>query len=72
MKTILAPHLLLLGLALSQVCAAQDRPTIIGAAVLASENVDISFIMALQSARLLMVLAFGPSLARLVARLVKD
>ena len=33
MKTILAPHLLLLGLALSQVCAAQDRPTIIGAAV---------------------------------------
>jgi membrane AbrB-like protein len=38
----------------------------------ASENVDISFIMALQSARLLMVLVFGPWLARLVARLVRE
>jgi membrane AbrB-like protein len=38
----------------------------------ASENVDISFIMALQSARLLMVLIFGPSLARLVARWVRE
>ena len=38
----------------------------------ASENVDISFIMALQSARLLMVLIFGPSLARLVARWIRN
>lgn len=38
----------------------------------ASENVDISFVMALQSVRLLMVLMFGPSLARLVARWVRD
>lgn len=38
----------------------------------ASENVDMSFILALQSARLLMVLIFGPSLARLVARWVRD
>lgn len=38
----------------------------------ASERVDISFIMALQSARLLVVLAFGPSLARLVARWVRE
>jgi len=33
MKKLLAPFLSLLGLTLSQVCAAQDRPTIIGAAV---------------------------------------
>jgi membrane AbrB-like protein len=38
----------------------------------ASDNVDISFVMALQSARLLMVLIFGPSLARLVARWVRE
>jgi membrane AbrB-like protein len=38
----------------------------------ASENVDISFIMALQSARLLMVLMFGPSLARLVASWIRN
>ena len=38
----------------------------------ASESVDISFIMALQSARLLMVLIFGPSLARLVARWIRN
>jgi uncharacterized membrane protein AbrB (regulator of aidB expression) len=33
--------------------------------------VDISFVMALQSARLLFVLALGPSLARLVSRWTK-
>jgi membrane AbrB-like protein len=38
----------------------------------ASDSVDISFVMALQSARLLMVLVFGPSLARLVARWVRE
>lgn len=38
----------------------------------ASNSVDISFVMALQSARLLMVLMFGPSLARLVARLIRE
>ncbi|MEW9804547.1 AbrB family transcriptional regulator [Mesorhizobium sp. ZMM04-5] len=44
-----------------------DSVAIIAAA---SENVDISFVLALQSARLLIVLAFGPSLARLVSRWV--
>lgn len=34
----------------------------------ASDSVDLSFVMALQAARLLFVLAFGPSLARLVSR----
>ena len=38
----------------------------------ASDTVDISFVMALQSVRLLVVLLFGPSLAKLVARLVKE
>lgn len=38
----------------------------------ASDNVNISFIMALQTARFLFVLVFGPSVARLVAKLVKD
>ena len=38
----------------------------------ASDSVDISFVMALQSARLLVVLLLGPSLARLVARLVRE
>lgn len=37
----------------------------------AADNVDISFVMALQGARLIFVLVFGPSLARLVARLVR-
>lgn len=37
----------------------------------ASDSVDLSFVMALQSARLILVLAFGPSLARLVSRWVK-
>ncbi len=34
----------------------------------ASDSVDLSFVMALQGARLFFVLAFGPSLARLVSR----
>jgi uncharacterized protein len=42
-----------------------DSVAIIAAA---SDSVDLSFVMALQSARLLFVLAFGPSLARLVSR----
>ncbi len=46
-----------------------DSVAIIAAA---SDSVDISFVMALQSARLLVVLAFGPSLARLVARWVRE
>ena len=46
-----------------------DSVAIIAAA---SDSVDISFVMALQSARLLVVLLFGPSLAKLVARLVKE
>ncbi|KQZ87050.1 ammonia monooxygenase [Mesorhizobium sp. Root157] len=37
----------------------------------AASNVDISFVMALQTMRFLIVLLLGPSLARLVARLVK-
>ncbi len=45
-----------------------DSVAIIAAA---SDSVDISFVMALQSARLLIVLLFGPALARLVARSVK-
>jgi membrane AbrB-like protein len=36
-----------------------------------SDSVDLSFVMALQAARLLFVLMFGPSLARMVSRLVK-
>ena len=46
-----------------------DSVAIIAAA---SDSVDISFVMALQSARLLVVLVFGPSLAKLVARWVRD
>lgn len=42
-----------------------DSVAIIAAA---SDSVDLSFVMALQSARLLFVLVFGPSLARLVSR----
>ncbi|MEI5682158.1 MULTISPECIES: AbrB family transcriptional regulator [unclassified Mesorhizobium] len=46
-----------------------DSVAIIAAA---SNNVDISFVMALQTARFLFVLLFGPSIAKLVARLVKE
>ena len=46
-----------------------DSVAIIAAA---SNSVDLSFVMALQSARLLFVLAFGPSLARLVSRWVRE
>ena len=46
-----------------------DSVAIIAAA---SDSVDISFVMALQSARLLFVLVFGPPLARLVSRWVRD
>jgi membrane AbrB-like protein len=42
-----------------------DSVAIIAAA---SDSVDLSFVMALQGARLFFVLAFGPSLARLVSR----
>lgn len=45
-----------------------DSVAIIAAA---SSNVNLSLIMALQSARLLFVLLFGPALVRLVARNVK-
>ncbi|RUV83472.1 AbrB family transcriptional regulator [Mesorhizobium sp. M1A.F.Ca.IN.020.32.1.1] len=38
----------------------------------AAQNVDISFVMALQSARFLVVLLVGPSVAKLVARNVRD
>jgi uncharacterized membrane protein AbrB (regulator of aidB expression) len=34
--------------------------------------VNLSFVMALQTARVLIVLAAGPPLARLVARWVRD
>ena len=44
-----------------------DSVAIIAAA---SHDVNLSFIMALQSARLLFVLLFGPALVRLVARAV--
>ncbi|MGB3390190.1 MAG: AbrB family transcriptional regulator [Pseudaminobacter sp.] len=46
-----------------------DSVAIIAAA---ADNVNISFVMAMQTARFLFVLMLGPSLARLVARLVKD
>ena len=42
-----------------------DSVAIIAAA---SESVDLSFVMAMQGARLLIVLLIGPWLARLVAR----
>ncbi len=38
------------------------------AIIAASSNVDVSFVMALQTARLLIIMACGPSLARFVAR----
>ncbi|MEQ1943358.1 AbrB family transcriptional regulator [Mesorhizobium sp. VNQ89] len=46
-----------------------DSVAIIAAA---SKDVDMSFVMALQSCRLAFVLAFGPFLARLVSRWVKQ
>ncbi|MCV3207105.1 AbrB family transcriptional regulator [Mesorhizobium sp. YC-39] len=46
-----------------------DSVAIIAAA---AQNVDISFVMALQSARFLVVLLVGPSVARLVARSLKE
>ncbi|MES0021842.1 MULTISPECIES: AbrB family transcriptional regulator [unclassified Mesorhizobium] len=46
-----------------------DSVAIIAAA---AQNVDISFVMALQSTRFLVVLIAGPSIARLVARAVRD
>jgi membrane AbrB-like protein len=46
-----------------------DSVAIIAAA---AQNVDISFVMALQSARFLVVLLVGPSVARLVAKSVKE
>ena len=46
-----------------------DSVAIIAAA---SDNVDLSFVMALQTARFLFVLVLGPPIARLIARLVKD
>ncbi len=45
-----------------------DSVAIIAAA---SDSVDISFVMALQAARFLVVLMLGPSISRAVARLVK-
>ena len=45
-----------------------DSVAIIAAA---SRNVNLSFVMALQMARFLFVLVFGPAIARLVARAVK-
>jgi uncharacterized protein len=45
-----------------------DSVAIIAAA---SENVNLSFVMALQTARFLFVLLFGPALARLVAKGVR-
>jgi membrane AbrB-like protein len=46
-----------------------DSVAIIAAA---AQNVDISFVMALQSARFLVVLLVGPSVARLVARSIRE
>ncbi|ESY89096.1 hypothetical protein X739_02725 [Mesorhizobium sp. LNHC220B00] len=46
-----------------------DSVAIIAAA---ARNVDISFVMALQSARFLIVLLVGPSIARLVARSIRE
>ncbi|MGE0776420.1 MAG: AbrB family transcriptional regulator [Sphingomonadaceae bacterium] len=46
-----------------------DAVAIIAAA---SDNVNLSVVMAMQTARVLIVLAAGPPLARLVARWVKD
>lgn len=38
----------------------------------AASGVDLSFVMALQMARLIIVIAFGPAIAKLVARLIRD
>ena len=38
----------------------------------AADNVDISFVMALQTVRFLIVLVLGPSIARLIARTVRE
>lgn len=46
-----------------------DSVAIIAAA---SQNVDLSFIMALQTVRFMIVLLLGPSLARLIARAVRE
>ena len=46
-----------------------DSVAIIAAA---SDSVDLSFVMALQSARFLIVLLLGPSLARLVTSWVRE
>ncbi len=46
-----------------------DSVAIIAAA---SDNVDLSFVMALQTARFLFVLVLGPPIARLIARLVEE
>jgi len=46
-----------------------DSVAIIAAA---SNRVDLSFVMALQTARFLIVLVAGPPLARLLARSVRD
>lgn len=46
-----------------------DSVAIIAAA---SDGVDISFVMALQGARLVFVLMFGPALARLVSRWIRQ
>ncbi len=45
-----------------------DSVAIIAAA---SDKVDLSFVMALQAARFLVVLLAGPSISRLVARTLK-
>ncbi|MGB5799326.1 MAG: AbrB family transcriptional regulator, partial [Mesorhizobium sp.] len=37
----------------------------------ATNNVDISFVMALQTVRFMIVLLLGPSLARLMAKLAR-
>jgi uncharacterized membrane protein AbrB (regulator of aidB expression) len=46
-----------------------DSVAIIAAA---SDTVNVSFVMALQTARFLFVLVLGPAIARLVARWVKE
>lgn len=42
------------------------------AIIAASSNVDLAFVMTLQTARLLLIMAFGPPLARFVAGKVED
>ena len=55
---------------LDDVCGADwIRVAIIAAA---SDGVDMSFVMALQTCRLLFVLALGPFLARFVSRWVRQ